>query len=243
MRHRRDLGRGRRVRRRHTRARTALRHHVPGACTDRAGNSAAGPSRSIRRHRTRGDGVTPDRAAQRRRLVQPPGRVRGSAAPTPSQGSAAARSRLRRARQPRPSVPGTCTDAAGNVSAPHAHPLKYDATAPRSRPRCRPPARCDGWYNRAVSIAFQGTDETSGVDECTTTTYAGPDTAARHRSRVLPATRPGTLSGTLDFDAQVRRHGRRWSPVQRADRDPNRGGWYVSPVRVSASPGRTRCRS
>jgi hypothetical protein len=38
----------------------------------------------------------------------------------------------------------------------------------------RPPDS-SGWYTRAVTFAFAGTDETSGVASCTSVTYAGPD--------------------------------------------------------------------
>ena len=127
------------------------------------------------------------------------------------------------------SVPGTCTDAAGNVSATHTHALKYDATAPEvTRPDPDRPPNDDDWYNRAVSIAFLGTDQTSGVDECVTTTYAGPDTAGTS----VPGTcrdKAGNLSGTLNFDLKYDGT----PPVVTGatpDRDPNAAGWFVSPV-------------
>ncbi len=71
---------------------------------------------------------------------------------------------------------GTCTDIAGNTSAPVTLAFKYDATPPvnvQGVP-ARPPDSY-GWYNHPVTIAFTGTDATSGIDTCTTTTYAGPD--------------------------------------------------------------------
>jgi hypothetical protein len=40
------------------------------------------------------------------------------------------------------------------------------------------PADANGWYNHPLSIRFQGTDPTSGVAACSTSTYAGPASAA-----------------------------------------------------------------
>lgn len=74
------------------------------------------------------------------------------------------------------SLNGSCTDVAGNTSAPVALPFKYDATDPigvRGVPS-RPPDS-NGWYNHPVTVAFTGTDATSGIEGCTTTTYSGPD--------------------------------------------------------------------
>ena len=39
-------------------------------------------------------------------------------------------------------------------------------------------ADVDGWYNRPVGVAFSGSDQTSGVAACTSTTYSGPDSGA-----------------------------------------------------------------
>jgi hypothetical protein len=36
----------------------------------------------------------------------------------------------------------------------------------------------NGWFNHPVTIAFRGSDLTSGIASCTTPTYAGPDTGA-----------------------------------------------------------------
>lgn len=38
----------------------------------------------------------------------------------------------------------------------------------------RPPDRA-GWYTSPVTVSFTGTDETSGVEQCTSVVYAGPD--------------------------------------------------------------------
>jgi hypothetical protein len=75
-------------------------------------------------------------------------------------------------------VGGTCMDRAGNVGL-GSLPVQYDATAPQVTGAAadRAPDGA-GWYNRAVVVTFQGRDETSEIDTCTRTAYAGPDSSA-----------------------------------------------------------------
>lgn len=75
------------------------------------------------------------------------------------------------------SISGSCTDWAGNTGRASIE-IKYDGTPPtvEAKPDRGPNAR--GWYNREVTVAFLGTDATSGVDSCTPPiTYKGPDAA------------------------------------------------------------------
>jgi hypothetical protein len=77
------------------------------------------------------------------------------------------------------SVSGTCTDVAGNTSAPASFTLRYDATPPAVAAAAdrRPDGR--DWYRHPVTITFSGSDATSGLAGCTEPTrYAGPDRAA-----------------------------------------------------------------
>ena len=132
------------------------------------------------------------------------------------------------------SVPGTCRDAAGNVSGVHAHALKYDATAPTvTSAEAARPADANGWYNRAVAIAFRGTDQTSGVDACATATYRGPDSAAAS----VPGTcadKAGNASGQLAFALKFDGTGPEVTGAT-AERPPDHAGWFVSPVRFDVS--------
>jgi hypothetical protein len=76
------------------------------------------------------------------------------------------------------SVSGTCTDKAGNPSAPLGYGLKYDATGPfeiAARPE-RPPDHA-GWYTSPVRFDFSALDATSGVANCQPVTFSGPDMA------------------------------------------------------------------
>jgi hypothetical protein len=127
-------------------------------------------------------------------------------------------------------VPGTCTDRAGNVSNPASVRLDFDDTAPTVTGGT--PARAadvSGWYNHPVPIAFGGTDSTSGVESCTSTTYSGPDSA----SASLPGTctdRAGNVSDAfgyrLSYDATA-------PSVSNAvpERGANPEGWFNRPVR------------
>jgi hypothetical protein len=76
-------------------------------------------------------------------------------------------------------VTGTCQDRAGNLSAPFDYGLQYDQTAPvltGATPE-RPP-NPGGWFNQPVRFDIQATDATSGVADCPSVTYGGPDSAA-----------------------------------------------------------------
>ena len=130
------------------------------------------------------------------------------------------------------SVGGTCTDKAGNVSAPKTISFQYDATAPSVSPA---PARgpdANGWYNHAVSVAFQGTDPVSGIDSCTSGSYSGPDAG----SASVPGTcrdkagNTGTASFGLNYDSTP--------PAVAAatpDRQPDSNGWYNHGLTVTYS--------
>ena len=84
------------------------------------------------------------------------------------------------------SVAGTCIDNAGNASAPFGYGLKYDETAPTvtaARPE-RPPDH-GAWFTAPVRLAVEATDATSGLAECPTVAYGGPDSASVSRDRNL----------------------------------------------------------
>lgn len=73
------------------------------------------------------------------------------------------------------SVPGRCTDRAGNTRET-AFALRYDATPPAvaAKPDRHPDA--NGWYNHALTIAFSGSDAIAGVYSCSAPVpYQGPD--------------------------------------------------------------------
>jgi hypothetical protein len=75
------------------------------------------------------------------------------------------------------SVTATCIDNAGNRSTPQTLSLQYDATPPSITAAPARPPDANGWYNHPVTVAFTGTDATSGVASCDTVSYDGPDSA------------------------------------------------------------------
>jgi hypothetical protein len=75
------------------------------------------------------------------------------------------------------SVSGTCTDNAGNTGSGSLQ-FPYDATAPGVEGKTDRGPDANGWYNRAVTVNFLGTDPVSGVHICTApVVYSGPDSA------------------------------------------------------------------
>jgi hypothetical protein len=101
-------------------------------------------------------------------------------------------------------VSGTCADIAGNTSLAGTFGLRYDATGPditRGRPARKPDYH--GWYNHPVMWRFRGRDGLSGLADCPSVLFAGPDGRA---ARVVGACRDkagnvGTRSFALRYDA------------------------------------------
>jgi large repetitive protein len=123
---------------------------------------------------------------------------------------------------------GTCRDVAGNV-APVSFAFKYDETAPQASPAARPPD-ANGWYNHTLTVTYQGADGTSGVGNCTETTYSGPDDP----SVAIAGTcvdRAGNQSGAsvlaLKYDETAPQ------ATASASRAPDANGWYNHAVTVT----------
>jgi hypothetical protein len=53
--------------------------------------------------------------------------------------------------------------------------IKLDKTVPTAAPVPGRLADANGWYNRPFTVAFSGTDVTSGIAACTSALYGGPD--------------------------------------------------------------------
>jgi hypothetical protein len=127
------------------------------------------------------------------------------------------------------SVPGTCRDKAGNVSAPLGFALKYDGTGPTVTSAT--PARAadaNGWYNHAVAIAFAGADPISGVATCTNTTYSEGDSATASVTGTC-TDKAGNPSSPLSFGFKYDETAPQvTSGVAR--RSPDTNGWYNQAV-------------
>jgi len=73
--------------------------------------------------------------------------------------------------------------------------IKLDKTAPSAAAVPDRPPDANGWYNRMLSVSSIGTDPTSGIESCSSATYAGPDNPA---AVVVGACRDvaGNMAGT-----------------------------------------------
>lgn len=130
------------------------------------------------------------------------------------------------------SVSGTCTDNAGNVSAPKALSFQYDGTPPSVSPAAARGADANGWYNHPVDVAFQGTDAVSGVDTCTSATYSGPDNGSASVVGTCRDKAGNTSSASfpLRYDATPPT-----APSGAPDRPPDSNGWYNHRLTVAFS--------
>ncbi|HEV3375768.1 MAG TPA: hypothetical protein VG126_00655 [Thermoleophilaceae bacterium] len=205
---------------------------VPGTCTDVAGNTSNQASVQLSYDDTAPTvtGGTPARGPDVNGWYNRPitvafgGRdatsgVESCTAPTYSAPDAASAS-----------LTGTCTDRAGNVSAPFGYGLSYDGTAPNiAGVTPERSANADGWYNRAVRFDLQATDGTSGIAACPPVTYSGPDSATASFGTSCRDQAGNTSNRTfsLKYDATA-------PEVTRGapDRPPNQAGWYRAPVTV-----------
>ncbi|HSB38738.1 MAG TPA: hypothetical protein VLD13_06585, partial [Gaiellaceae bacterium] len=171
-----------------------------GGCTDHAGNSASPPPLSFRY-----DATAPVTTAGATRSPDANGwydhplRISWSGA-DPVSGVAACSS-LAYGGPDSGSVSrsGSCTDRAGNASAPSTVRFRYDATAPTGLAvsAARPPDH-DGWYNHPLGIRWTGVDATAGIAACTSLTYGSPDaTGGRLSGRCTD--RAGNASAPLGF--------------------------------------------
>ena len=206
---------------------------VTGRCTDRAGNSAD-RAFGVRYDATAPEvaSVTPDRPPDAAGWYNRPVTVAFAGTDAASGVAACTTRSYQGPDAAAASVTGTCTDAAGNVSGADVFPLRYDATPPAVTgvEAARGPD-AGGWYNRAVPVAFSGTDETSGVDACTEVTYRGPDSET--------ATVPGTCvdtAGNVSAPGELGFKYDETAPVvtgAQSGRPPDHAGWFVRPVRFA----------
>jgi hypothetical protein len=130
------------------------------------------------------------------------------------------------------SLSGSCTDKAGN-SAAASLPLKYDATSPlvSGASPSRSPDH-DGWYNHPLTIAWSGSDGTSGIASCASLDYSGPDSGSAGPSGTC-TDRAGNGSTPLTFGLKY--DGTGPAVTAAADRGPDSNGWYNHPFTITWS--------
>jgi hypothetical protein len=72
----------------------------------------------------------------------------------------------------------TCSATNGGDQTIKSVTIKLDKTAPTAAAVPARPPDANGWYNQPLTVAFAGTDVTSGIAGCTSSSYAGPDNAS-----------------------------------------------------------------
>jgi hypothetical protein len=128
-------------------------------------------------------------------------------------------------------VTGTCRDGAGNVSAAASFAVKYDGTAPTISANPARSADSNGWYNHAIGVAFAGGDAMSGVDNCTSASYGGPDTAGATLTGSCTDKAGNSASARFDLKYDSTAPGITAS----VERGPDANGWYNRPVGLTVS--------
>src|SRR4029450_13364773 len=124
---------------------------------------------------------------------------------------------------------GSCTDTAGNSSSATFR-VKYDTTPPVTDAASTPAPNANGWFNAPLSIAWSGTDGTSGIASChSPVAYGGPDTGS---TSVGGSCRD--RAGNRSSDSFVVRYDPH-APVTVATPtpSPNSAGWYKAPLSIS----------
>jgi hypothetical protein len=120
-------------------------------------------------------------------------------------------------------VSGTCTDNAGNVSTSRTLSFPYDAGGPAVTAAPSRGADSEGWYNHPLDVSFSGSDSVSGIDSCTSGSYAGPDNGSASVTGTCrdKAGNTGSAGFALRYDA---------TPPSvdggTPDRPPDANGWY-----------------
>jgi len=125
------------------------------------------------------------------------------------------------------SFSGTCTDNAGNVSAPASFgPIKYDATPPSVSVALSRGPDSGGWYNHPVDFQTSGSDNLSGVASCASGTIGGGGSGS-----ATCTDNAGNVGGAgvgVNYDS-----GAPSIDSITFDRPPDSNGWYNHPVRVT----------
>jgi hypothetical protein len=129
------------------------------------------------------------------------------------------------------SVTGSCRDRAGN-EAPRSFGLRYDSTAPQV---IATPARApntNGWYNAPISVGFNGSDATAGIDSCSPSqSYSGPDNGSARIDGTCMDRAGNVGSGSLP----LRYDGTAPQVTAIPARPAGQNGWYNAPLGVSFS--------
>src|SRR5215210_832340 len=129
------------------------------------------------------------------------------------------------------SVPGSCTDNAGNRSL-GSFELAYDATAPTATVSASRGPQASGWYTSAVTITFaQAAGDLSGPGTCRSpVAYSGPDSGSASVTGTC-TDRAGNQSAAASLAFKY--DGTPPQALVSASRAPNAAGWFNAPVTIS----------
>jgi hypothetical protein len=123
----------------------------------------------------------------------------------------------------------SCTWSRDGVGLTRTVTVRRDATPPSVTASADRGTDANGWFNHPVNIAFSGSDKTSGISSCTTTSYKGPDTT--HTS--VPGSCTDGAGNTSSTGYELKYDATPPSVQAKPDRNPNARGWYNRPVTVA----------
>jgi large repetitive protein len=139
---------------------------------------------------------------------------------------------------------GTCTDNAGNSSS-DSFTVRYDTVAPTTDATPSRGPNAAGWYRAPLSIAWVGSDVTSGLAACSAAlSYGGPDTTGTPEVGSCTDNAGNSSSDTFTVRYDTVAPNTDATP----SRQPNGAGWYRAPVSVDwtgtdGTSGIASCRS
>ena len=125
---------------------------------------------------------------------------------------------------------GSCTDRAGNAAAASL-PLRYDSAPPTATATAARAPDVNGWYNHPLSLIIAGADALSGIADCSSAGYSGPDGPSALATGACTDNAGNVLFASLPlkYDATAP------ATTATASRSPDANGWYNHALTVSFS--------
>jgi len=133
---------------------------------------------------------------------------------------------------PATGVTKTCTATNDDGTTSVSRTIKIDADPPTgvsASPARGPDAH--GWYNHAVGLTWSGTDATSGIASCTTSSYSGPDNGAASAPGNCQDNAGNVIMAPFSLKYDETDPSVSVSPSRAA----NGNGWYTSPLTITWS--------
>jgi hypothetical protein len=134
----------------------------------------------------------------------------------------------------------TCSATSDGGTTIKSRTIKLDKTAPAVSGAADRPPDASGWYNRALTVSFSGTDGTSGIEACSSAGYSGPDDAKASVAGTCRdrAGNVGTAAVSLQYDATAPTVSRvRMKPGNRMAHIAWKASGDTRHVEVMRSPG------